>query len=429
MPLALLALTIGAFGIGMTEFAVMGLLPDVAAGFGVSIPLAGYATTLYALGVVVGAPLMTVLGARMTRKQMLMLLMGLFVVGNLLTAVAPTFALMLAGRIVSSFAHGAFFGIGSLVAADLVASHKRAGAISMMFAGLTVANVVGVPFGTLLAQQINWRATFVAIAILGVLGLLGVAKLVPAQRVKASSPIGQEIAVFRNPQVGLAMLMTILGFGGVFAAVTYLASMMTEVAGFAPSSVIWLTAVFGLGMVAGNLVSGRFTDRHMMPMLYVSLVGLAASLAAFSFAAHDKAAATLTIALIGAFGFATVPPLQKRIMDQAAAAPTLASVGNIAAFNFGNALAAWLGGLVISAGLGLTAPNWVGVGMTVLALGVAVIAGALERRSRRESRNGRVDQSGRVVASGGLRGLGGRGGSGGDGVGSAEAEAAAAGRG
>lgn len=427
MPLALLALTIGAFGIGMTEFAVMGLLPDVAAGFGVSIPMAGYATTLYALGVVVGAPLTTVLGTRMTRKQMLMLLMGLFVVGNLLTAVAPVFAVMLAGRIVSSFAHGAFFGIGSLVAADLVAPHKRAGAISMMFAGLTVANVVGVPFGTLLAQQINWRATFVAIAVLGVLGFLGVARLVPAQPVKAAAPMGQEIAVFRNPQVGLAMLMTVLGFGGVFAAVTYLASMMTEVAGFAPSSVVWLTAVFGLGMVGGNLVSGRFTDRHMMPMLYVSLVGLALSLAAFSFAAHNKAAATVTVALIGAFGFATVPPLQKRIMDQAAAAPTLASVGNIAAFNFGNALAAWLGGVVIAAGLGLTAPNWVGVGMTVLALGVAILAGALERRGGRDDRSGADERGGRVVAASGA-GAGPGDGSGAV-AGSAAEEAAAAVRG
>ncbi|KEF20949.1 MFS transporter [Streptomyces rimosus] len=407
MPLALLALTIGAFGIGMTEFAVMGLLPDVAAGFGVSIPLAGYATTLYALGVVVGAPLMTVLGTRMTRKQMLMLLMGLFVVGNLLTAVAPAFPVMLAGRIVSSFAHGAFFGIGSLVAADLVAPHKRAGALPMMFAGLTVANVVGVPTGTLLAQQINWRATFVAIAVLGVLGLLGVAKLVPAQRVRAAAPMGQEIAAFRNPQVGLAMLMTVLGFGGVFAAVTYLASMMTEVTGFAASSVIWLTAVFGLGMVAGNLISGRFTDRYMMPMLYVSLVGLALSLAAFSLVAHHKALATVTIALIGAFGFATVPPLQKRIMDQASAAPTLASVGNIAAFNFGNALAAWLGGIVIAAGLGLTAPNWVGVGMTVLALGVAVVAGALERRASRGGSDGLDARNGRIVATGAGSGAGG----------------------
>lgn len=349
MPLALLALAIGAFGIGTTEFAVMGLLPDMAAGFGVSIPLAGYATTLYALGVVIGAPLMTTLGTRFTRKQMLMLLMGLFIVGNLLTAVAPNFGIMLAGRIVAAFTHGAFFGIGALVAADLVAPEKRATAISLMFSGLAIANVVGVPAGTMLSQQFDWRTTFYAITALGVIGLLGIVKLVPAQRAKAASPIGSELAVFRNPQVGLAMLMTILGFGGVFAAVTYLASMMTEVTGFAPSSVIWLTAIFGLGMVGGNLVSGRFTDRAMMPMLFVSMTGLALSLAAFNFTAHNKITAIVTIALIGIFGFATVPPLQKRVMDQAAAAPTLASAGNIAAFNFGNALAAWLGGIVISA--------------------------------------------------------------------------------
>ncbi|MFH8585856.1 MFS transporter [Streptomyces celluloflavus] len=381
MPLALLALAIGAFGIGTTEFAVMGLLPDMAAGFGVSIPLAGYATTVYALGVVIGAPLMTALGTRLTRKQMLMLLMGLFIVGNVLTAVAPVFGIVLLGRIVSSFTHGAFFGIGALVAADVVASEKRATAISLMFSGLTLANVVGVPVGTMLGQRYDWRVTFFAIAALGVIGLLGVVKLVPAQRAKAAASIGRELAVFRNPQVGLAMLMTVLGFGGVFAAVTYLASMMTGVTGFAPSSVIWLTAVFGLGMVVGNLISGRFTDRAMMPMLYVSLTGLALALAAFTFTAHNKVAATITIALIGAFGFATVPPLQKRVMDQAAAAPTLASAGNLAAFNFGNALAAWLGGLVISAGLGFTAPNWVGALMTVAALGVALIASALERRS------------------------------------------------
>ncbi|MGD3105273.1 MFS transporter [Streptomyces sp. YGL11-2] len=392
MPLALLALAIGAFGIGTTEFAVMGLLPDMAAGFGVSIPLAGYATTVYALGVVAGAPLMTVLGTRFTRKQMLMLLMGLFIVGNALTGLAPTFALVLAGRVVSAFAHGAFFGIGALVAADLVAPDKRATAISLMFSGLTVATVVGVPVGTLLSQQFGWRTTFYAIAGFGVLALLGIVKLVPAQRAKAAARIGSELAVFRNPQVGLAMLMTILGFGGVFAAVTYLASMMTEVTGFAASSVVWLTAVFGLGMVGGNLFSGRFTDRAMMPMLYASLTGLALVLAAFTFSAHNKIAATVTVALIGFFGFATVPPLQKRVLDQAASAPTLASAGNIAAFNFGNALAAWLGGLVLSAGLGFTSVNWVGALMTVAALGVAVLASVLERRQ-----TGR----GQVVTAGG----------------------------
>ncbi|KUJ67891.1 MFS transporter [Streptomyces albus subsp. albus] len=388
MPLALLALAIGAFGIGTTEFVIMGLLPRVADDFDVSIPVAGYATTLYALGVVLGAPLMTMLATRLTRKQMLMLLMGVFIVGNALTAAAPAFGLLLAGRIVASFAHGAFFGIGAIVAADLVAPEKRATAIATMFTGLTLSNVVGVPAGTWLGQQVSWRATFLAVAGLGVLGLIGVAKLVPAQRAKAAARLGSELAVFRNPQVGLAMLMTILGFGGVFAAVTYLASMMTEVTGFASSTVPWLTAVFGLGLFGGNLLSGRLSDRAPAAMLYVSLSGLAVSLALFTFTAHNKIAAVVTIALIGAFGFATVPPLQKRVMDQAAAAPTLASAGNIAAFNFGNALAAWLGGVVISAGLGYTAVNWVGALMTLSALGVAAFAMSLERRTA--ARGGRI---------------------------------------
>ncbi|WP_431043245.1 MFS transporter [Streptomyces sp. P1-3] len=381
MPLALLALAIGAFGIGTTEFVVMGLLPEIAADYDVSIPLAGYATTLYALGVVLGAPLMTALGTRLTRKQMLLLLMGVFIAGNALTAAAPAFGLLLAGRIFAAFTHGAFFGIGAIVAADLVAPEKRATAIATMFTGLTVANVVGVPAGTWLGQQVSWRATFLAIAVLGVVGLVGVARLVPAQPERAAAGLGRELAVFRNPQVGLAMLMTVLGFGGVFAAVTYLASMMTEVTGFASSSVTWVTAVFGLGMVGGNLLSGRLADRNPMPMLFASLGGLAVTLGLFTFTAHNKAAAVVTIALVGAFGFATVPPLQKRVMDQAAAAPTLASAGNIAAFNFGNALAAWLGGIVISAGLGYTAVNWVGALMTLSALGVAVFATRLERRT------------------------------------------------
>ncbi|MFH8367991.1 MFS transporter [Streptomyces sp. NPDC018031] len=392
MPLALLALAIGAFGIGTTEFVIMGLLPEVANDFDVSIPLAGYATTLYALGVVLGAPLMTVLGTRLTRKQMLLLLMGVFIVGNALTAAAPAFGLLLAGRIVAAFAHGAFFGIGAIVAADLVAPEKRATAIATMFTGLTLSNVAGVPAGTWLGQQVSWRATFLAVAALGVIGLLGVARLVPAQPERAASRLGSELAVFRNPQVGLAMLMTILGFGGVFAAVTYLASMMTEVTGFAESSVTWLTAAFGVGLFGGNLISGRLADRSPMPMLYASLSGLAVSLGLFTFTAHHKVAAVVTLVLIGAFGFATVPPLQKRVMDQAAAAPTLASAGNIAAFNFGNALAAWLGGLVISGGLGYTAVNWVGALMTVSAILIALYATHLERRTAR---------SGRVVAGGG----------------------------
>ncbi|GHD85114.1 MFS transporter [Streptomyces naganishii] len=380
MPLALLALAIGAFGIGTTEFVVMGLLPEVAGDFGVSIPTAGLLVTGYALGVMSGAPLMTVLGTKVSRKRMLMLLMGLFIAGNLLSALAPAFSVMLIGRVVASLAHGAFFGIGSVVAADLVAPERKAGAIAMMFTGLTVANVIGVPLGTLVGQIAGWRVTFALVAALGVVGLAGIARLVPDMPKPEGVRLRHELAAFKNAQVLLAMAMTVLGFGGVFAAVTYIAPMATRVTGFSDGSVTWLLVLFGLGMVGGNLVGGRYADRALMPMLYVSLGALAVVLALFTLTAHNKAAAAVTIVLIGALGFATVPPLQKRVLDQAHGAPTLASAVNIGAFNLGNALSAWLGGLVISAGLGYTAPNWVGAALAAGALVLAVLSSALERR-------------------------------------------------
>ncbi|MFH8514015.1 MFS transporter [Streptomyces gelaticus] len=386
MPLALLALAIGAFGIGTTEFVIMGLLPEVAADFQVSIPTAGFLVTGYALGVVLGAPLMTALGTRVTRKRMLMLLMGLFVVGNVVSAAAPVFGVMVVGRVIASLAHGAFFGIGTVVAADLVAPQKRAGAIAMMFTGLTVANLVGVPLGTYIGQSAGWRTTFFVVAAIGVIGLFGVARLVPEQSRHEGVRLRDELAAFRNVQVLLAMAMTVLGFGGVFAAITYITPMMTEVAGYSTSSVTWLLVLLGLGMVGGNLIGGRFADRRLMPLLYVSLGALAVVLALFTLTAHNKIAAAVTIVLIGGLGFATVPPLQKRVLDQAAEAPTLASAANIGAFNLGNALSAWLGGLVIAAGLGYTAPNWVGAVLAASALALAVVSGVLERRTLTPSR-------------------------------------------
>ncbi|MFJ1748880.1 MFS transporter [Streptomyces sp. NPDC088116] len=381
MPLALLALAIGAFGIGTTEFVIMGLLPQVAGDLGVSVPTAGLLVTGYALGVMVGAPIMTVLGTRMSRKNMLMLLMGLFIVGNVISAVAPVFAVMLIGRVVASLAHGAFFGIGSVVAAELVAPEKRAGAISLMFTGLTVANVVGVPLGTFVGQSAGWRVTFLIVAVLGVVGLAGVAKLVPDLPKPEGVRLRHEMAALTNPQVLLAMAMTVLGFGGVFAAITYIAPMMTEVSGYADSSVTWLMVLFGLGMVAGNLVGGRYADRRLMPMLFTALGGLAVVLALFTVGAPNKAVAAVAVFLIGALGFATVPPLQKRVLDYAHDAPTLASAANIGAFNLGNALSAWLGGIVISAGYGYTAPNAVGAVLAAAALVLAFVSQRLEHRS------------------------------------------------
>ena len=385
MPLALLALTLGAFAIGTTEFIVVGLLPGVADSYAVSIPTAGWLVTGYALGVLVGAPVMTGLGTRVSRKRMLLISLLLLIAGNALSAAAPTFGLMLTGRIIASLAHGAFFGIGAVVAGSLVAPDRRAGAIAMMFTGLTVATVIGVPLSTLLGQHFGWRLAFALVAAVGTLAFAGVLALVPDRPAPRDARFTRELAVLRNPQVLLAMAMTVLGFGGVFAAITYLAPMMTEVTGFAETSVTWIMVLFGLGFLIGNLVGGRYADRHLLPMLYITLAALAVVLALFTLTAHNKVAAAITVVLIGALGFATVPPLQKRVLDQAAAAPTLASALNIGAFNLGNALAAWLGGSVIAAGFGYTSSSWVGVVLATSALGSAVWSGALERRTTRSS--------------------------------------------
>ncbi|MFI9780758.1 MFS transporter [Streptomyces sp. NPDC051956] len=390
MPLALLALAIGAFGIGTTEFVIMGVLPQVADDFGVTIPTAGWLVSGYALGVVVGAPLLTALGTKVSRKKMLMFLMALFVVGNALSAFAPSFGVMLIGRVVASLAHGAFFGIGSVVAADLVAPEKKASAISLMFMGLTIANIVGVPLGTYIGQAAGWRVTFAIVAALGIVGFLGVAKLVPEMGRPKTENVRTEFAAFRNVQVWLAMAMTVLGYGGVFAAITYITPMMTEVAGYTEGAVTWLLVLFGIGMFLGNLLGGRFADRALMPMLFTTLAALTAALLLFTATAHNKVLAAITLSLIGALGFATVPPLQKWVLDQASAAPTLASAANIGAFNLGNALAAWLGGIVIAAGLGYTAPNWVGALLSGTALLLAFLAAHLDRRTR---------AAGRVVAA------------------------------
>ncbi|WP_129841490.1 MFS transporter [Streptomyces sp. RFCAC02] len=403
MPVALLALAIGAFGIGTTEFAVTGLLPQFEAEFGVSTSTAGATATGYALGVVIGAPVIAILGAKAPPKRVLTAMMVLFVLGNALSAVAPAFSVLLAGRVVSSLAHGAFFGIGSVVAARMVAPGQRARAIALMFTGLTVANVAGVPLATLIGQRLDWRISFAAIAGVGVVALAGVLLLVPADAGRTSAQpqargragsLRAELAALRHPQVLLALGMTILGFGGVFAAITYIAEMMTGSAGYAESDVTWLLILFGAGMVVGNLVGGRYADRAPMRLLAVTIGGLAALLALFTVTAHDKAAAAVTLTLIGAFGFASVPPLQKRVLDHAGGAPTLASALNIGAFNLGNALAAWLGGLVLATGADATRANLVGSGMALAALALAGAAAVLERRGAPRAGSG-----GRVAAA------------------------------
>ncbi len=383
MPLALLALAIGAFGIGTTEFVIAGLLPEVATEFDVSIPAAGWLITGYALSVAVGALPMTALGNRMRRKQLLLLLMAIFVAGNIVSALAPSYGVMMAGRIVTALCHGAFFGVGAVVASDLVKPEKKASAIALMFTGLTVANVLGVPLGTFIGQGLGWRATFWVVAGLGVLGLIGIAALVPEIARPAGGNLRAEFAVFRSAKVWLAVGTTVLGFGGVFASFTYIAPMMTEDAGLPESAISWLLVLFGIGMVFGNLLGGRFADRALMPTLYTSLGSLALILVVFGFTAHWAVPAIITLFLLGGFAFSTTPPLQLRTLASASSAPTVASAVNIGAFNLGNALAAWLGGLVIAGGYGYAATNWAGAAMAVGALILALISGAMDRRQSR----------------------------------------------
>lgn len=382
MPLAIWALAIAAFGIGTTEFVIAGLLPQVAAEFGVSIPQAGYLATAYALGVFVGAPLLVVLGSRIPRKTMMISLLVLFVVGNLITAVAPTLDVALVGRIITSLTHGAFFGIGSILAAELVAPNKRVSAIAFMFSGLAVATLVGVPGGTWLSQVVSWRATFYAITVVGVVALLATALLVPPGKAAKSTPVKQELAAFKNVRVLLAMGITIFGPAAFFTSITYIAPMMTNVAGFTEGSVVWLMVAFGVGLFVGNAAGGKYADRALMPLLYVTLLAQAVVLFIFTFAAVSQWLSVLCIVLMAGFGFATVSPIQKLVLDKAAAAgaPTLAASVNIGLFNLGNAIGAVVGGWVISAGLGYVAPNWAGGLLSLIALGFALATGYLDRR-------------------------------------------------
>lgn len=380
MPLALIALALGAFGIGLTEFVIVGLMGVIGDDLNVSIPTAGLLVSGYAVSVAIGAPLMTAAGTRIPRKAMLLVLMGLFIAGNLLSALAPGYGLLLAGRVVAALAHGAFFGIGSIVAASLVAPDRKGSAIAMMFTGLTLANVAGVPLGTALGQQFGWRSTFWAVTLVGVVALVALATLVPPLPRHESAGLRGELAVFARLQVWLALVVTALGFGAVFAVFTFFEPILTEVTGLPEAAVPWLLVVFGAGLFGGNIVGGKLADRALLPTLYGALAALCVVLVAFVGTAHQAVAATITVLALGATGFAIVPAVQMRVLDKAAAAPALASAANISAFNVGIALASWLGGAAINAGLGFTAPAWIGAILAAMALAVALLSGALDRK-------------------------------------------------
>ncbi|KQN13907.1 MFS transporter [Sphingomonas sp. Leaf28] len=374
-PLALLALTAGAFGIGVTEFVIMGLLLDVGADLHVSTSAAGLLISGYALGVVVGAPVLTVVTALWPRKQVLLALMAIFVVGNAACGLAPSYGLLMAARVLAALAHGTFFGVGSVVATRLVPPERKASAIAIMFTGLTVANILGVPMGTWLGQQAGWRATFWAVAIIGVVRLAVIALAVPADR-EAPEPADwrRDLRVLGQRPVLLGLATTVLGYAGVFAVFTYIAPLLIERSGFSAKAISPILLLFGGGLVLGNLVGGRFADRALVPTMFASLIGLLVVLVLLAPLLASKMGALVAVAALGFAAFATVAPLQMWVMSNAGGAgESLASSVNIAAFNLGNAIGAWAGGAALSA-IGLGAITWVAAVFPLAAIGVALLA-------------------------------------------------------
>ncbi|MFZ4288501.1 MFS transporter [Variovorax sp. HJSM1_2] len=381
MSIALLALTAGAFGIGTTEFVIMGLLQQVAADLQVSITAAGLLISAYALGVAVGAPVLTIATRRLPRKTVLLALMVIFTLGNIACALAPNYALLMAARVLTSLAHGTFFGVGAVVATGLVAAERRASAIAIMFTGLTAATVLGVPAGAWLGLHYGWRATFWAVAAVGVVALLVLAIFVPrSQQAEPTVALRDELAVLARPQVWLGLGITVFGFAGVLAVFTYIQPLLTELTGLSAAAVSPVLLVFGGGLAAGNLLGGRLADRALMPALLGSLAALAVVLFAMPLAIYTPVAAVVFMGVLGVVAFATVAPLQMRVLEQASGAgQNLASSLNIAAFNLGNALGAWMGGVVIAQGPGLAALGWVAGLLTLVGLVLTWWSRALER--------------------------------------------------
>ncbi|MEU9265164.1 MFS transporter [Streptomyces sp. NPDC048251] len=388
MPAGLVALALGGFGIGLTEFVIAGLLPQVSRSLAVSEAAAGWLISGYALTVAVGAIVVTAATAGLPRKAVLTGLVALFVVGNLLSAVAPNYSLMMLGRVVAALCHGSFFGIGSLVARRMVAPERASRAVAVMFAGLTVANVLGVPFGALVGERWGWRATFWAITAIGVVAAVAIAVCVPGwagevNRPRSSDAAGKatgrpdglrtQVHAFRSAQVWLTLTATALGYGGMFGAFSYLAYTFTRVTGFSSTDVAWLLVVYGSGLVMGNILGGRAADRDRDLTLIASLAGLTVTLTAFGLLAAHPAASVVLVFLTGLFGFASVPGMITRVTDHAHGVP-LAAAANVSASNVGNALGAWLGGFAISAGLGYTAPLYVGAAIVLSGLAVMIVA-------------------------------------------------------
>lgn len=382
MPPAVLALTAGAFGIGTTEFIIMGLLLQVAADMHVSVPVAGLLISGYALGVFIGAPALTLATRRMPRKTVLLALMAIFTLGNAACALAPNYELLMAARVLTSLAHGTFFGVGSVVATSLVAEDKRASAISTMFIGLTVATLLGVPFGAWFGLMLGWRAAFWAVTVIGVIAFAVVAALVPGHVGNGDKPISlaEEVSVLGRPQVLLGLAMTVFGFAGLFVVFTYIQPILTRFTGFPEAAVSPILLVFGVGLAIGNVAGGKLADRGLTRALIGTLAALAIVLLGLAAVLSVKIPAIVLILLLGIAAFATVAPLQLRVLEAAGSSGrTLASSLNIAAFNLGNALGAWAGGVTIERGLGLSALPLVAAGITAVGLVLALWSVRLDR--------------------------------------------------
>lgn len=374
MPFALYALTAGAFGIGVTEFVIMGLLIEVGRDLGISIATAGLLISGYALGVVVGAPILTAFSARLRPRTTLLILMVIFTIGNVACALAPNFETLMIARLVTALAHGTFFGVGSVVATSLVPEDRKASAIAIMFTGLTVANIAGVPFGTWLGQEYGWRMTFWAVALVGVVALAVLAVFLPKGDGQKAEE-GGSYAILLSEPVVTSLAMTVLGFAAVFTVFTFIAPILTQISGFGEAAVSPILLLFGGGLIVGNLLGGRLADRNPDRALILTIAALGVVLIAMQFVIGFKAAAALMVGLLGAAGFATVAPLQLRILRKAeGVGQALASSLNIAAFNLGNAIGAWVGGLAIDHGPGLAHLPLVAAIFPVAALLLAVIA-------------------------------------------------------
>lgn len=373
MPTGLFALALGAFGIGLTEFGIVGLLPQIVAEFNISEQVAGYLVSGYAISVAVGAIALTSIMIRMERRLTLLLLTALFIVGNLISAMSTSYETLLFGRIVAALCHGAFFSVGAVVASDMVAGDKKGAAISLMFAGLTVSNIVGVPLGTFVGLELGWRTTFWALSIIGLVTIVGIKTLVPPMPAHKYTNLGREFAVFNRPQVWVSALLSVLSFGGVIGGFTYIAFTLTQVSGFATQTVPWLLVLFGVGTFIGNIYGGKAADKSLNKSLGAILLLLTLVMASFAMFAQSQIMTVILMLLMGTVGLATAPGLQLRMMKYASDAPTVASGTNIAAFNIGNALGAWLGGMALDKGFGFVSPLWVGAALSLAALAVVIL--------------------------------------------------------